>query len=102
MAASPFLPLLPGQPDWTQDDAAVLRQFLISSSGIRMTRRLQSLRPEVKLSDSSEIRLAHSDARVGYDSCLSDLIFLAEPPVLTEADRSVQTQPEAPPAGSSR
>ena len=86
-----MLKLLAVRPEWTAQDSAELRQFLAGPFGQKFFNSLLFTRPEVTGVDP-EVRRIRSDERAGYESCIAEMLALAEPTSLTEKDRSVQTQ----------
>ena len=85
------LPLFPGTPAWSQSDEAGLRLFLSQPLGQQFLSRLLFQRPIVSAKEG-EARRVQQDERTGYESCIADILSLAEPTPITDEDRSAQSR----------
>ncbi len=76
--------LFPGTPAWSDADSAALRQFLISPTGIRFSRRILFERPEVTHNDGERRRI-QQDERTGFETAVRTVYELASPAVQWDA-----------------
>jgi hypothetical protein len=83
-------PIFPGEAPWNEGDSASLRLFLSQPTGQRLLSRLFYLRPEVSIPDG-EGRRIQQDVHSGHERCIQDILTLADPAPLSEADLSAQT-----------
>ena len=84
------IPLYPGTPAWAPSDAVGLRLFLSQPLGQILLSRLMFARPQVSALEGEQRRI-QQDERSGFESCIAELLSLAEPEPLTDNDRSAQT-----------
>lgn len=73
-----FPGILPGEPLFSPDHAAALREFLSTEIGQRLLRRLIYERPEVTSREVDQRRI-QSDERQGFEACIATILKLAEP-----------------------
>ena len=73
-----LLKLVPVCPVWTQQDSAELRQFIATPFGQKLFNTLLFNRPGVS-GYCPEQRRVQSDERAGYEACIGEILFLAEP-----------------------
>lgn len=85
-------PLLPGEPTWSEEDGATLREFIISPLGQRFMRGLLYRRPLVSNRTKRKVRQIQSDERAGFEACISEVLSFAESAPLSQLDRSAQTR----------
>jgi hypothetical protein len=72
-----ILKLLSVRPEWTEQDAAELRQFLSGPFGQKYFNSLLFSRPEVA-GYNPEQRRVQSDERAGFEACLAEMLRLAD------------------------
>lgn len=85
-------PILPGEPNWSEAEAALLRGFIQQPIGQLFLRTLFFRRPAVTERRDRETRNIQSDALAGYDECFAEILNLAEGKPLSAADKSAQTK----------
>ena len=74
-----FFGILPGEPNWTIDDSAALRAFIVTPAGQAFLRHLAFTRPNVSERRDTNVRRIQSDERAGYEACIADILHLADP-----------------------
>lgn len=86
-----FPALLPGEPKWSTEESAGLRAFLVTALGQSVLRRLIYSRPAVTERRDRAQRSIQADERAGFESCIAEILQLAEPQPLSPEDRAAQS-----------
>lgn len=69
---------LPGPLSWSEADAVTLRDFLLTATGQNLVRSLVQMRPLVNAREGERRRI-EQDERTGHESCINDILTLADP-----------------------
>jgi hypothetical protein len=75
-----LLKLISVRPEWAEQDAAELRQFLSGPLGQKFFNSLLFSRPEVS-GYNPEQRRVQADERAGFEACIAEVLQLAKPSV---------------------
>lgn len=77
-------PRLPAAPEWGVQESAELRDWLSKPLGQRLLRRLNFSRIQVTEINNQAKRRIQQDERTGFESCIEEILNLAEPPANAE------------------
>ena|ERR1700723_465129 len=93
-APLPTLPMAVAAPDWTPDDAQMLRHFLTAPTGQKLLQRGNALHAATAIAGAKELfHVEHSaGVTVGFGDCLRWLESLASDEMIAKHD---QPKPEA-------